>query len=170
MKSIQRKDFLEVGSVVKVHGTKGELKFALSRTIKLKEWAFLEFRGKPVPFYVQSTKAEFDDEIVLRLQGIDSIEMASPLIGKTLLLPKKNVGKEEEDDSLHVEDYLIIDAQYGELGRVLEMVEYPYQTLAKIIWQSREVLVPMVDEIVLEINDKKKTVLVQLPEGLLEIN
>ncbi len=170
MKTIQRKDFLEVGSVVKVHGTKGELKFTLSRTIKLKEWAFLEFRGKPVPFYVQGTKADFDDEIILKLQGIDSIEMANPFMGKTLLLPKKNVGKAEEDDALHLEEYLLIDAELGELGRVIEMVEYPYQTLAKIIWQSREVLVPMVDEIVLEINDKKKTVLVQLPEGLLEIN
>lgn len=170
MKTIQRKDFLEVGSAVKVHGTKGELKFALSRTIKLKEWAFLEFRGKPVPFYLQATKGEFEDEIVLKLQGIDSIEMASPLIGKTLLLPKKNVGKEEEDDALHVEGYLLIDAHYGELGKVIEMVEYPYQTLAKIIWQEREVLIPMVDEIVLEINDKKKTLLVQIPEGLLDIN
>ncbi|MFY8191392.1 MAG: hypothetical protein ACOVK9_10530, partial [Bacteroidia bacterium] len=91
MKTIQREDFQEVGSAVKVHGTKGELKFVLTQNFKIKEWAFLEFRGKPVPFYIEHTKAEFADEMIMKLRSIDSVEQASTYIGKPLLMLAKQV-------------------------------------------------------------------------------
>ncbi|OYU95026.1 MAG: hypothetical protein CFE21_12005 [Bacteroidetes bacterium B1(2017)] len=170
MKTIQRKDFVEVGSVVKVHGTKGELRCMLTREIDLKEWAFLEFRGKPVPFYIEGTKAESYEEIILKLRDIDSIEIAKGFIGKVLMLPKKQVKKDTSFDEFDILGYQIIDSVLGNLGEVEEIVEYPYQTLAKISRGEMPVLIPLVDGIVLEINDRKKTVLVKLPDGLLEIN
>jgi 16S rRNA processing protein RimM len=170
LKTIQRKDFIEVGSVVKVHGTKGELKIALTREIKLKEWAFLEFRGKPVPFYIESTKADLVDEVILKLQGIGSIELANPLIGAILLLPKQQVKKEDLSDDWNLDGYIVKDMQAGILGKVEEVIEYPYQSLAKVIYNEQEILIPLVDEIIVEINDKKKELSVNLPEGLLHIN
>jgi 16S rRNA processing protein RimM len=170
LKTIHRQDFIEVGSAVKVHGTKGELKFSLTRGIKIKEWAFLEFRGKPVPFYIESTKADLNDEIILKLQGIASMELASSFIGKSLLLPKKQVMKEEVEGDLDIEGFTVVDQKYGVLGEVLEIVEYPYQSLAKINFNGVDVLIPLVDAIIIEINDKKKTIQVNLPEGLLGIN
>ncbi len=170
MKTIQRKDFIEVGSIVKVHGNKGELKFKLSRDFKLKEWAFLEFRGKPVPFYIEHTKAEFGDEVVMKLREIDSVDKAGTFIGRTLLLPKKLVEKESLVDEWGIEGYLAKDINFGDLGTIEEILEYPFQSLAKVNFNTRELLIPLVDEIILEINDKKKTLLVKLPEGLLEIN
>jgi 16S rRNA processing protein RimM len=53
---------------------------------------------------------------------------------------------------------------------VQEIVEYPYQSLAKVFYGERELLIPLVDEIIVEINDKKKLLLVNMPEGLIDIN
>ncbi len=170
MKTIQRKDFLEVGSAVKVHGTKGELKFNLTQSFTLKDWAFLEFRGKPVPFYIDYTKAEFADEIIIKLSGIDTIEQANNLIGKLLLLTSKQVKNVKNTDDWNLAGYLMIDQKQGVLGTIVGVIENTYQSLALLNFNERELMVPLVEEIVLEINDKKKEVLVDLPDGLLTLN
>ncbi|MCG9881155.1 MAG: ribosome maturation factor RimM [Bacteroidia bacterium] len=170
MKTIQRKDFKEVGSAVKVHGTKGELKFKLTNTFKIKDWAFLEFRGKPVPFYLEHTKAEFDDEITLKLKGIDSIEQANAIIGKILLMPSKWVDKNDAYSDLDLIGYTLNDEELGVLGEIKDVIENTYQSLALVIYQNREVLIPLVEPIVTEIDDDTKQVFVNLPEGLIEIN
>ncbi|MDZ4666577.1 MAG: hypothetical protein SGJ00_01720 [bacterium] len=170
MKTIQRKDFTEVGSVVKVHGNKGELKFRLSREIKIKEWAFLEFRGKPVPFYIEHTKAEFAGDMVMKLGGINSVDAAANYIGKVLLLPNKSVKKEAVVDEWAINGFMAVDGKLGELGMVEEVIEYPYQSLARIVFNNRDLLIPLVGEIIIEIDDKKKILRVQLPEGLIDIN
>jgi 16S rRNA processing protein RimM len=170
LKTIQREDFQEVGSAVKVHGTKGELKFVLTQNFKIKEWAFLEFRGKPVPFYIEHTKAEFADEMIMKLRSIDSVEQASTYIGKPLLMPVKQVKVVKNANDWNLEGYTMLDEQMGELGIITGIIDNTYQSLALVNYQGREIMVPLVDEIVLEINDKKKEVFVAIPDGLLALN
>ena len=170
MKTIQREDFQEVGSAVKVHGTKGELKFILTQNFKIKEWAFLEFRGKPVPFYIEHTKAEFADEMIMKLRSIDSVEQASTYIGKPLLMLAKQVKMVKNANDWNLEGYSMMDEQMGELGIITGIIDNTYQSLALVNYQGREIMVPLVDEIVLEINDKKKEVFVAIPDGLLALN
>ncbi len=93
MKTINRKDFVEIGSVVKAHGTKGELKVVLTREINFKDWAFLEIREKPVPFYIKSYKHLFEEEAFLKFEGINDLETASKLVGYNLLAPLKGLKK-----------------------------------------------------------------------------
>ena len=170
MKTIQREDFQEVGSAVKVHGTKGELKFVLTQNFKIKEWAFLEFRGKPVPFYIEHTKAEFADEMIMKLRSIDSVEQASTYIGKPLLMLAKQVKMVKNTNDWNLQGYSMMDEQMGELGIITGIIDNTYQSLALVNYQGREIMVPLVDEIVLEINDKKKEVFVAIPDGLLALN
>jgi 16S rRNA processing protein RimM len=170
LKTIQREDFQEVGSAVKVHGTKGELKFVLTQNFKIKEWAFLEFRGKPVPFYIEHTKAEFADEMIMKLRSIDSVEQASTYIGKPLLMLAKQVKMVKNANDWNLQGYSMMDEQMGELGIITGIIDNTYQSLALVNYQGREIMVPLVDEIVLEINDKKKEVFVAIPDGLLTLN
>lgn len=142
----------------------------LTQAFSIKDWAFLEFRGKPVPFYTEHTKAEFADEIVLKLRGIDSIEQATALLGRPLLLPTKLVKKAKNTNDWNLEGYTFIDEHLGVIGVVHGIVDNTYQSLALLHFQDREVMIPLVDEIILGINDKKKEVLVALPEGILNLN
>lgn len=168
LKTIQRKDFQEVGSAVKVHGTKGELKFNLTQQIKLKEWAFLEFRGKPVPFYIEHKKAEFEDEVILKLRGINTIEQAELYLGRTLLLPPKQIQKSKHQE-LDLIGFSIVDHILGNIGTIVALIENPLQILATVRHQDIENLVPLADELIEEIDEKEKIIYMNLPEGLLEI-
>ena len=170
MKSINKKDFIQIGSVLKVHGTKGELKVILNLDIEFNEWAFLEIREKPVPFYIESCKHQFQEEAFLKLREINTMEEASKYVGYAVLALKKSIKKaalnQLDDSILH---YKIIDSKFGEMGIVDEIIEMPMQVLLKTTFNGQELLIPAVEPILTDITDKKKIVYIQMPEGLLDI-
>ena len=65
--------------------------------------------------------------------------------------------------------YTAFDAEYGEIGIIQEVLEYPMQMLAKCLVNGKEVLFPLNDEMVTDINAEDKIVFVELPEGLLDV-
>lgn len=169
IKSIARKDFTAVGTVDKTHGTKGDLQVTFTSDKLIKEWAFLEIQGKPVPFYVEQVKPTFDDSAIIKLQDINTVEQAQAYIGRVLLMP---IGKRKKAD-LYVEDdftgFTLLDEKLGNIGTVEAIEEYPNQLLIRTTYKGQEVLIPAVEAFIEEINEAKQTIYLNLPEGLLEI-
>lgn len=169
MKSIARKDFTAAGTIDKTHGTKGEMRITLTSDKPIKEWAFLEIQGKPVPFYVQSVQETYDDGAILKLADLNTVEEASRYVGKTLLLP---IGKRKKSD-LYVEDdftgFALIDQKLGAIGKVEAIEEFPNQLLIRTIYKGTEVYIPAVEAFIEEIDETTKTIHLNLPEGLLDI-
>ncbi len=166
MKSIKRKDFIEVGSVIKTHGTQGELKVRLSQEVKFKEWAFLEIQGKPVPFKIVSVFGT-DDEPFLQFEGVCGPIEAEKLCGKMVLMPKRNMKRRNSHEDIEVEGFALIDKKLGKIGVVVSLEEYPHQLLLRTTFKGEEVLIPAVDEFILEIDEQKQVIYLNLPEGLL---
>ena len=50
-----------------------------------------------------------------------------------------------------------------------EFVEQPHQLLCRIEIETKEVLIPLHEDTIIKIDQKKKQIIVDLPEGLLEI-
>ena len=48
-------------------------------------------------------------------------------------------------------------------------MEFPMQLIAKCIYQENEIMFPLNDDIVIEINEDEKMIFVDLPEGLLDV-
>lgn len=168
MKSVNRKDFIHVGSVIKIHGTRGEVKFNLDKMIPLKDWAFLEFQGKPVPFFVERHMGTGDQPIV-KLRGIDSPEMAQLLEGQDVLIPagrSRKTSSREED----LTGYRLIDVKHGDIGTVQGLEEMPGQWMIQAIKGEKEFLIPYVDAFIQEIDDDARSITLELPEGFLEID
>lgn len=166
MKSINRNDFIEIGSVVKTHGTKGELRLELFRNYKFNEWAFLEIQGKPVPFLVESSFGSVDAPII-KLMDVNTPDAASKLVGNLILMLGKPTKAKKKDLNQSIIGYMIVDEILGEIGPVEELMELPQQLLLQTHYQGKEVLIPAVEAIIVDIDDDKKKVTVSLPEGLL---
>jgi 16S rRNA processing protein RimM len=174
MKSIARKDFIAIGSIDKTHGTKGELRITITletyqaKGLKLiKEWAFLEIQGKPVPFMVESVLPTFDDGALLKLKEINTIEKASQFVGYTLLMPK---GKRKKGEVYTEDDFTgftLIDEKLGKIGEVESIEEFPNQLLIKTTYKGNEVLIPAVEAFIEEIDEAERVIYLKLPEGLI---
>jgi 16S rRNA processing protein RimM len=155
LKTINRKDFDVIGSVVKVHGNFGELKIQLNQKEKLKEWAFLEIREKPVPFLLESFRHLTGNEYLIKLKNIDTVDKAADFIGYHLMMPLKKGAKRKQK----VDD---------EIGRVEELIEMPMQLLFRTTYNNKELLIPAVEPIIQWVDDETKEIGLDLPDGLLD--
>ncbi len=56
-----------------------------------------------------------------------------------------------------------------DLGEILEVIEQPHQVLCRILLEGKEALIPVHQETLQKIDKKNKQVLLDLPDGLLDI-
>jgi 16S rRNA processing protein RimM len=167
-------EYFKIGKLVAVHGLKGELllKHELGKKTSLKglQAIFIEEKKNSfLPWFIETTKIKSDDEIYLKLEGITTREAAMKLTSKEIWLPevdfKKFAAKTAPASLL---GFMIINDQEP-LGEILELIEQPHQLLCRLEIKGKEVLIPLHEESLQKINHKRKEVMVELPEGLLEI-
>ena len=157
-----------------VHGLKGELllKHELGKKTSLKALQTLfmeEKKNSFLPWFIETTKIKTEKEIYLKLEGINTREAARRLTQKEIWLQevdfKKFAAKTAPAGLL---GYSIINNNEP-LGEILELIEQPHQLLCRLEIKGKEVLIPLHEESLKKVNHRKKEVLVELPDGLLEI-
>ena len=169
-----KEDCFRIGTVLKTKGLKGELNayidFDGTESIKFST-VFIETAGKLVPYFVSSIKYLQKNAAYLVLEDIDTIEKAALLVKKDLYLlnklkPKK---KKSEFTLKDLAGFTAVDVDEGELGQITSVEEYPHQIIATVNYKNCEVLFPLNEEIIMSIDVVKEILLVNLPEGLLDI-
>ena len=92
---------------------------------------------------------------------------------KDILLRKEDIsGKDEEASDLKygkLKGYTISDESNGEIGIIEEIIEMPQQEMAVLKLNKKEVLIPLNENLILEIDESKKIVTMDLPAGLVEL-
>ena len=128
-----------------------------------------EKKNSFLPWFIEATKIKNEEEIFIKLEGINSREAARRLTQKEIWMPevdfKKFAAKTAPASLL---GYTIINNNKP-LGEILELIEQPHQMLCRLEIKGKEVLIPLHEESLKKINHKKKEVIVELPDGLLEI-
>jgi len=109
------------------------------------------------------------EESSVKLEGVDTREKALKLVQKNVWLQQTDFRKLVAKNSpLGLLGYTLIDE--GEtIGKIDEVREQPHQVLLQINIQGKEVLIPLHEETLVNIDHKKNEVHVTLPEGLLDI-
>ena len=170
------KDHYYIGKIVRLHSFKGEVyaKLDVDHPAQYLELGsvFLNIENKLIPFFI--TKTQFGSKGMLRIkfEDVDSEIDAKALLKKELFLPLSFLPEKEDDDFYFHEiiDFMVIDANKGEIGMITEIVEYPGNQLIKIEEGNNEILIPINEEFIKEIDKKGKIISVDLPEGLLDLN
>jgi 16S rRNA processing protein RimM len=167
-------EYFKIGKLVAVHGLTGELllKHELGKKTSLKglQAIFVEEKKNTfLPWFIESAKTKSEEEIYIKLEGINSREAAIRLTQKEIWVPeidfKKFASKSAPASLL---GYTIINDKEP-LGEILEIIEQPHQLLCRLEIKGKEVLIPLHEQTLQKINHTKKEVLVELPDGLLEI-
>ncbi len=64
---------------------------------------------------------------------------------------------------------MIIDKNFGEVGKIERIEEMPGNDMFVVKRGEKEVLLPVVEDLIIEIDDELKTITYNAPEGLIEI-
>lgn len=167
-------DCFEIGYISKTRGLKGEVQVAFTfdepEKLKIKS-VFIEINNKLVPFFVANYKIPMPMVGYFNFEDIDHIDKANHITKKKIYLLNRLKPKRKKGEFLFTDliGFTANDLQKGDLGEILEVREYPQQYLATINYKETEVLIPLNDAFILEIDMDKKLVKFDLPEGLLEL-
>jgi 16S rRNA processing protein RimM len=167
-------EYFKIGKFVTTFGLQGELvlKHNLGKKTSLKGLQALFIEEKQdsfIPWFVESTRIKTEEEIYIKLEGISVKEQAIKLTQKQVWLPEADFKKFSSKSSpINFLGYEIVEADKV-LGKIVEVIEQPHQILCRIDFNGKEAFIPLHEETIRKIDRKKSQVIVELPEGLLEI-
>ena len=173
MKTIRLDNLSKVGFINRTHGYKGTVHCItdLAKPEKLLkvDFLFLLINGLPVPFLIEEMEVN-ETDFYVKLEDINSDGEGKKLLqteiyAETVKEKKKSAFLSWRD----LKGYMAIDETYGELNTIEEVNEFPMQFIAKCTINNKEVLFPLNDEIVTEIDEDKKIIYLDLPIGLVEM-
>jgi len=119
-----------------------------------------------------------NDRMVLKFAGYDTIETAKALVGYQFGLPESERVELEADEYYDWElEGCAVESKLGEsIGKVREVMRTGAVELLVVVGEAeevgksgREVFVPMAESIVVEIDIARKKILIDPPEGLLDL-
>ena len=164
----------QLGHVTKLHGLNGEVSIHLDvdypKDYEKLESVFVEINNRLVPFFVRSLRVT-KDKATVKFEDTDSIEQAQRLIKCRIFLPLGQLPNLESNQFYFHEiiGFQVIDTVLGKLGHVKMVYDSPNQDLIAMEYKDREVLIPVIDEIVLGVDREESIIRTTLPDGLLDI-
>ena len=167
-------EYFKIGKFVAAHGVNGELvlKHELGKKTSLKglQTIFIEEKKDSfLPLFVESTRMKNDNEVFVRMEGVITREAAIKLTQKEVWFTEADLKKFSARSSpINLLGYSIVNYEKP-VGQILEVIEQPHQLLCRIEIKGKEVLIPINESFLQNINHAKKQVHVELPEGLIEI-
>lgn len=171
---MKAEDCFQLGYITKVHGISGELQVNFEADepenyIEM-ESVFVEINRKLIPFFIEDLNLS-GKKGILKFEDVDSIEEAEEFVGKKLFLSLEALPELNQDQFYYhqIIGFAVIDAQLGQLGTVKEVMENPGHDLVNMEYQSKEILIPVTDHIILKADLPNKILQVNLPDGLLDI-
>jgi len=172
---MQKEDCLLVGTLVKVHGIHGEVVLDTNNPDIIEnteESAFLEIEGLLVPFFIDDWVAISNERFRIKFLWIDTESAAKKLVGCPMHVPLKGLEFNESDFTSKPHlliGFNAIDSTQGELGEIIDIIDNPTNPLIVILKGKKELLVPMHIDFIKEVQAPRKTIILNLPEGLVDL-
>lgn len=173
---MRKEDCFQLGHVSRLHGLKGEVILHLDTDQpeayeNLGSVFFLQ-GGTLVPFFLEEAHLIKKQQLRIKVEDVTTIQQAEALIGLEAYLPADVLPPLDGKAFYYHEiiGFQVEDQSGTALGTVLDVLDNPGQDLLKVEHSSgKEILLPLVDELLLDLNRSTKTLHIQLPEGLLDL-
>ena len=166
-----KKQFLDSGKIVGTHGIRGE--------VRIEPWCdspeflcafktlWLDERGENA---IKVRSRPHKNIVLCKIEGVDSIEAAERLRGKIVYIDRDEV---ELGEGVHfVQDLIGLEARDLDTGEVYGMLTDVLRTGANDVYEitrdGKKYLVPVIDEVVREINTEEGYVLLTPMKGIFD--
>lgn len=172
--------YVNIGSTRKAHGLAGEIKVVIEEQyledFLKNERIFIGIKSMKIPYFIANVRGKGD--MIVHLEDVNDRDAAQALQSKEIFLreqdiiPDKDREFEIPDDSLeyeHLIGYLLVDQLLGDIGPIDEVLEMPQQEMAFLKYKGKDVLIPLNEQYIVEVDEKERRVLMDLPDGLLEV-
>lgn len=176
---ITREELIAIGHYNKPHGVAGELSATVDVEIDVLgalSCLVSEMDGIYVPFFVNSLRPKTSETVLLTIDGINSEQEASRLVNHDIYALKREFRQESDDadaDGYPLDYFIGFELRDSDGTRVGEIVQVDEQTENAIFIVDDgegELLLPASDDLIVEFDLDKKVMVMDLPQGILDLN
>ena len=166
--------YIKIGKFAASHGLLGDLilHHHLGKRTSLQDVKaiFIETAtDKFLPYFIEKTKMRNQEEILIKLEGIENPEQARKLTPKDVWLTEEDFQKHSGKSApITLLGYLLFDDSTP-IGEIKEVIEQPHQILCTVMVGEKEAYIPVHESNILQIDHQKRQIHVEIPEGLLDI-
>lgn len=154
--------FIEAGEIVNTHGVRGEVKMLswLDSPESMCDFDRCRIGGKE--YAVVSCRVQGTCDL-LKLSGVDTMEAAQTLRGKTVEIYREDV----ENDVVFAAELVGMDvfSDGGSIGKITEVLDYPGNQVY-VVRGNREYMIPAVSAFVLSMDMEANRMEIKLLEGM----
>ena len=154
--------YIEAGEIVTTHGVRGEVKVLswLDSPEMLCEFDRCRIDGRE---YVMDTVRVQKTCKLVKLRGVDTMEDAQKLRGKTMELYREDIS----DELIFAAELVDVEvfADGASIGKIKEVLDYPGNSVY-VVQGEREYLIPAVKEFILSTDLEKNQMQVKLLKGM----
>lgn len=166
-------DYLKVGQIINTHGVKGEVKVYpltddIKRFGKLK-FVYMRYGDEYKSYKIDGVKY-FKNLVIIKLEGIDTMNEAIKLIDSYLYVDRENAVKLSKD-TYFIADLIGMDV-YGIDGEKLGNIINVFSTGSNDVYEikrdaGKTFLIPAIKDVVKEVDIQKRIMKIELLEGLI---
>ena len=172
---MRKEDCFYLGKIAKKFSFKGEVLIYLDtdepELYENMESVFVEFNKNLVPFFIENSSLHKNDFLRVQFEDVDSEEEADSILNCAVYLPLSMLPKLEGNQFYFHEviGFEIEDKRLGVFGKIVSINDTTAQPLFEVVNGEVEMLIPIVDHFLVKIDRKNKKVIMDLPEGLVEM-
>lgn len=167
---IRHEDVYRIGKIGKPHGVKGEVSFQFDDDIFDRtdaDFLILELDGILVPFFMEEYRFRSDSLALMKLEGIDTQERARELTNCEVFFPREQQDDEENLSWAAIIGFTVIDEQTNTPVGTIASVD---DSTENVLFELEDgTLIPASEDLITNIDTKKRTITIDLPEGLLAL-
>lgn len=172
---MRKEDCFYLGKIAKKFSFKGEVLLYLDtdepELYENMESVFVEFNKNLVPFFIKNSSLHKNDFLRVQFEDVDSEAEADSIMNCEVYLPLDRLPKLSGNKFYFHEviGFEIEDKRLGVFGKIVSINDSTAQPLFEVLNGEVEMLIPMIDQFLVEIDRKSKKVVMDLPEGLVEM-
>lgn len=164
-------DLVKIGYISKTHGLKGECVLKIEGDTFFDEEEinaiFLDLNGAKAPFFIEDLSWN-NSAYIIKLEGINKVEEAKKLIGKTCLIDRQYLIENENSMSKYI-GYHLIEKEFGDLGQIEEIIDQTNNVLIRLTYRGKEILLPFTEDLISLLDDESKKMYYSAPQGLISM-
>ena len=172
---MRKEECFYLGKIAKKFSFKGEVLVYLDTDepdlYENMESVFVELNKNLVPFFIVESSLHKNDFLRVKFEDVETEADADAIMGSELYLPLSFLPKLTGDKFYYHEviDFELEDQRLGIVGKIVSINDSTAQPLFEVLNGEVEMLVPMIDQFLVKIDRENKKVVMDLPEGLIEM-
>lgn len=172
---MRKEDCFYLGKIVRKHSFKGEVVIKLDtdepELYRNMESVFVELGSNLVPFFIEKSSLHKGNQLRVLFEDLYTEEEAESILKSDIYLPLDLLPKLSGNKFYYHEviGFTIEDVHFGPVGEIVHINDSAAQPLFEIDREGSEVFIPMIDDFIKKVDRKNKTIIVETPEGLIDL-